>query len=174
MLLFITFVDFSFDSWFHYWSIIFYWEAIFRGSNNHGNLGCLGCGSAPMGQVCWFRSNFFLNYFLSWVSPLPLNDNSSNPICMWHDPGMLISWRWSFLLPRPQEMASFLTPSHNRWVEFIQSQFYSWVPLSARCWTGCKVPDGMLVLNPYLNCRGLWAIPASACTYLPGLNSFFF
>ena len=71
-------------------------------------------------------------------------------------------------------MASFLTPSHNRWVEFIQSQFYSWVPLSARCWTGCKVPDGMLVLNPYLNCRGLGAIPASACTYLPGLNSFFF
>ena len=71
-------------------------------------------------------------------------------------------------------MASFLTPSHNRWVEFIQSQVYSWVPLSARCRTGCKVPDGMLVLNPYLNCRGLGAIPASACTYLPGLNSFFF
>lgn len=85
---------------------------------------------------------------------------------MWLEPGILISWRWNFLPQRPQEMTSFLPPSHSRWMD-IQSQCYSW---------GSSQPDGTPVRTskPCLHCTGLWAILVSASTQLPDLNSFWF
>lgn len=47
-------------------------------------------------------------------------------------------------------MASFVTPSHSRWVDGVHP-----VPVLHLGNPVRKEPGRMLVLNPYLNCRGL-------------------
>lgn len=85
---------------------------------------------------------------------------------MWLEPGILISWRWNFLPPRPQEMASFLPlPIADGWKSSSSVTAGTAHNLTAhQFWTS----------KPYLHCTGLWAILISASTQLPDLNSFLF
>lgn len=83
----------------------------------------LSCGSAPIGQVYWFRNRFYITFFLEY--PLYyLNSVSSNPtsaqMC-----------RVSLVFQFPDDevfipQMSFLTPSHSRLVGSIESPFYRW------------------------------------------------